>query len=593
MPRRPSFDRPCPHTSSNAVNEVLGLLSRKLATQYIDTAPQPTQIRRGSISGNVTGRMDSLLHPMKKSKKRGDSEERDARDKKRSSLAIRPAAKSKERTTPRNGSVASPGLKPQPCKFEMIMESPPTIFHGSTNYSAGALLSGRLKLNVEDPSGEVRLTKFNMVLQVETSTKKPVHKECRECTNKHETIREFKFLSEPKSFYKMGDNQFPWSHLLEGRLPATTHCQLGSITYSFIVNATTSSGEKITFTHPLHVSRAVPPGPDKASIRIFPPTHLTGRVNMPPVVHPIGKFPVSLSLSGVIEKKEQSQTRWRLKKMMWRIEENSKVKSVPCDKHKAKVSEGKAVQHSDSKQLGSGELKTGWKTDFDTAGGEIMLDFEAQLSTKPSHKPTCDVDSQSGLEVKHNLIVELIVAEEFVPNKNTNLITPTGAARVLRMQFALIVSDRAGMGISWEDEMPPMYEDVPPSPPGYGSADKNDGAFGGAIMEDYHGPDLEYTDLVRIHTSDPSDPPVYRQREWPDIDVNQPTTHRHGAEGNDGAGPSQPRIRLGGFRLDELEEEPQYVPRRRVSDQEDEAAVDFGEGSAGAAPVEQSTRRAR
>ena len=71
-------------------------------------------------------------------------------------------------------------------------------------------------------------------------------------------------------------------------------------------------------------------------------------------------------------------------------------------------------------------------------------EFEASMATKSSHKVTCDVDSASGLEVKHNLVVELIVAEEFVPNKNTQLITPTGAARVLRMQFALIVTERAG-----------------------------------------------------------------------------------------------------------------------------------------------------
>jgi len=314
---------------------------------------------------------------------------------------------------------------------------------------------------------------------------------------------------------------------------------------------------------------------------------------MPPVVHPIGKFPIAMTLSGVVEKKEQSQTRWRLKKMMWRIEEHSKVKSTACEKHKAKVSEGKALQHTDSKQLGNGELKSGWKTDFDTAGGEIMLEFEAQLSTKSSHKPSCDVESQSGLEVKHNLVIELIVAEEFVPNKNTNLITPTGAARVLRMQFAVIVTDRAGMGISWDDEMPPMYEDVPPSPPGYGSADKNDGAFGGAIMEDYDGPEVEYADLERIPTNNPSEPPVYREREWQGTNAGLPMRLRHVMDDSDVAGPSQSRQRLGGFRLDELEEEPLIPQRRRASDDDGEPAIDIGEGSAGAAPAQQSSRRAR
>ena len=302
---------------------------------------------------------------------------------------------------------------------------------------------------------------------------------------------------------------------------------------------------------------------------------------MPPVVHPIGKFPVTMTFSGVVDKKESSQTRWRLKKMMWRVEEHSKVKSSPCDKHKGKVAEGKAVQHTDSKQLGYDEMKSGWKTDFDTAGGEIMLEFEASLTTKPAHKVCCDIDSQSGLEVKHNLVIELIVAEEFVPNKNTNLITPTGAARVLRMQFALTVTERGGMGISWDDEMPPMYEDVPPSPPGYANTDKSLGAFGGAIMEDYSGPELEYSDLERVDTTNPNDPPMYRERDMADVNTGLPMRSRPTAIAAEDAGPSSARHRLAGFRLDELEAEPQYSLRRRTSEHSnEEETIDYGEGSA-------------
>lgn len=521
--------------------------------------------------------MDHLLHGSKKDKKRSDSKERNSKEKK-TGLTISPALKPRDKADGRKSSLVSPALKPiVGANFEMLMESPPAIMHGSLNYSSGALLSGRLKLNVTDPAGEITLQKFTMQLRATTITKKPVGKDCKDCSTKNETIKEWQFLSEPKSFLKMRDNQFPWSCMLSGRLPATTQCHLGSISYAFFVDATTVNGEKISFVHPLDVKRAIPPGPEKASIRIFPPTNLTGRVSMPPTVHPIGKFPVAMTLSGVVERKAESQTRWRLKKMMWRIEENSKVKSSPCDKHKNKVSEGKAVQHTDSRVLGSDELKSGWKTDFDTAGGEIMLEFEASCATKPQHKIACDVDSQSGLEVKHNLIVELIVAEEFVPNRNTNLITPTGAARVLRMSFSLIVTERAGMGISWDDELPPMYEDVPPSPPGYGNADKNVGAFGGAIMEDYTGPDFDYTDLELMPSRHPNEPPIYRERDPADINAGLPL--RNAADDDEEAGPSYIDRRLRGFRLDELEAEPQF--RRRESDQSTggNSPVDYAEGT--------------
>lgn len=475
-----------------------------------------------------------------------------------------------------------------PGKFEMVVESPPAILHGTVNNSNGAIVGGRLKFHVTDPSGETTLNHFNMVLQVKTYNKKPISKDCPDCAAKTEVIKKWEFLSEPKSFLKMKDNEFPWSHMLEGRMPATSNAQLGAIAYAFVVTATTSLGETISFTHPLDVKRAIHPSPDKTSIRIFPPTHLTGKLLMPPVVHPIGTFPVSMSLTGVVEKKDQSQTRWRLKKMMWRIEEHCKVKSAPCARHIHKVSEGKALQHTDSRQLGSDEMKSGWKTDFDTPGGEIVLEFDAQLSTKPSHKVCCDVDSESGLEVKHNLVIELIVAEEFVPNKNTNLITPTGAARVLRMQFAIIVSERAGMGISWEDEMPPMYDDVPPSPPGYGRADSTNGAFGGAIIEDYQGPAIEYFDLERVPTV--SGPPIYRERDVAAIDAGLPMRSSDVAEPSEFA-QAQLRQRLGGFRLDELEAEPpQFTARVRRDSSQSNEDVDYAEGEAGAPPQETSRR---
>lgn len=578
MPSRPSFHNS--HSSNSALNEVIGALSRKLTSQHLDSTSvtTPASSRRQSFSG----KMDYLLHPNKKDKKRNDSKERgrDSKDKK-IGLNIRPTLKSKERADSRKGSLASPGLKPSVgAKFEMIMESPPALMHGSLNYSSGVLLSGRLKLDVTDPAGEITLEKFSMVLRATTITKKPISKDCKDCAAKHETIKTWNFLSEPKSFLRMRDNQFPWSCMLDGRLPASTQCHLGTISYALVVDAKTVNGERIDLVHSLQIARAIPPGPEKASIRIFPPTNLTGRVTMSPVVHPIGKFPVSLTLSGVVEKKQESQTRWRLKKMMWRVEENSKVRSTPCERHKHKVSEGKAVQHTDTKVLGSDELKGGWKTDFDTPGGEIMLEFEASCATKPMHKIACDVDSQSGLEVRHNLIVELIVAEEFVPNKNTNLITPTGAARVLRMSFALIVTERAGMGISWDDELPPMYEDVPPSPPGYGIANQFDGAFGGATMEDYTGPDFDYVDLELVPSRHPNDPPVYRERDPAEINTGLPMRDAEIAD-DDEAGPSYIDRRLRGFRLDELEAEPHF--RRRESDQSNSAepAVDVAEGLTG------------
>lgn len=567
-----------PRHAPSTVNEVVNALQRKLTANHHHESPPSTpssapSSRRPSFS------MENLLHH-KRDKKHDDSKDRESRGQKRMSLTMRAAGKSKDRA-----SSQSPRVSPtHPGRFQMVIESPPLVFYGNVSNSSGALLSGRLKLFVDDPTGQLRLESFTMLLRSNIGSKKPISKECRECTERVDELKTWNFLSEPKTFYKDKDNQFPYSFLFPGHLPASTQSQLGSISYSLVATATTSHGENIVLTHPLTISRAIQPGPDKSSIRIFPPTNLTGRVQLPPIIHPIGTFPVSMCLSGVVEKKAESQTRWRLRKLSWRIEEHSKVISTPCAKHAHKVSEGKSILHSETRILGNDEMKSGWKSDFDTIGGEISMEFEASLATKSTHRATCDVESSAGIEVKHNLVLELIVAEEFCPNRNTQLVTPTGAARVLRMQFALIVTERAGMGISWDEEMPPVYEDVPASPPGYGSSDKNDGAWGGAIMEDYHGPELEYEDLEEMHNSDPDAPPSYRNASSAWHERPQPRRY------SSGEGPSRPspsRRGRGGWTNDELGAEPPQFgmrARRESATSQHGPEEDYSEGVSSNAP---------
>lgn len=580
MPARPSVHfgtSTSPHHSTNSVNEVISALTRKAGSAQVEYYKSPSNTpRRPSFS------MDSLLHPSRDKGKRSDSKDGESNGKeKRLSLSMRGSGSSKSRDdqAPRH----TPG------KFEVVIESPPLIFYGGPASSTGALLSGQLKLEVDDPSGKVNLTNFTMKLRCAISAKKAIQKDCRECKERFDNIQEWTFLSEPKTFSKKDDNAFPFSHLLPGHLPATTFATLGSVAYHLYVHAVTSTGEAIELTHPLKIQRAIAPGMDKASIRIFPPTNLTGRVVLPPVIHPIGTFPVQMTLSGVVEKKADHTLRWRLRKTMWRIEEHTKMVSKPCSKHEYKVAEGKAVQNEDVKKVGEDELKTGWKTDFDTQGGEIVLEFDAALSMKSKEKAVCSVDSPAGLVVNHILVIELIVAEEFCPNKNRGIITPTGAARILRMSFKLTVTERAGMGISWDEETPPVYEDVPDSPPGYACADGNDGAFGGAFMEDYHGPALEYVDLERLPSHNPADPPTYRERApSPEIARAGPsvsgTGRRYADFDEHPAHTVGERYRMARWTEDELgAEPPQRFPRVREASDAD--PVDVGEGSASEAPV--------
>ena len=373
-------------------------------------------------------------------------------------------------------SKGSPKNSPKlaPVKSAMLaidMESPPLIFYGNPNQSTGALLSGQLLLTVTDP--EINLQSFHMVLNARITNKRPITKDCPNCQVKNTQLFAWNFLTEPTK-YKAGMHTFPFSYLLPGHLPATSHGELGHIDYVLEGRAECAMSDSIPVSRTLTVQRALP-GSDKTSVRIFPPTNLNVTVVMPTTIHPIGEFPVQMSLTGLIDNSLKNvQRRWRIRRMNWKLEENSRIISPACPKHANKVGgEGKGILHEDTRSIGYEDLKDGWKTDYDTQGGQITMEFMAAV--KHNSHPVCDVDSPTGLTVNHNLILEIIVAEEQTVGKLSKSATPTGSARVLRMQFKATVTERAGMGISWDEEMPPMYEDVPSSPPIYAKIEDFEG----------------------------------------------------------------------------------------------------------------------
>ncbi|KAJ5370750.1 uncharacterized protein N7496_006842 [Penicillium cataractarum] len=453
-------------SSTTSVNEIPHHPGKKPAHGTPDRARSPE--RRLSFN------MDHLIHP-----------HRDHSKDKRRSLGR--AGRSKER-------LGKEELAKPSAKLEVLVESPPLVCYGNPSNSTGALFSGRLRVTIPESAGEVTLNQFDVRLISKTSTKKPVSSHCPSCATRTEELTRWNFLTEALHL-KPGAHDFPFSYLFPGHLPASCNGALGQVEYFLLAHAQSTVGEEFSLKLPLNVRRALIPGNDKSSIRIFPPTNLTGRIVLPSVVHPIGNFPVEMTLSGVVDKGDETQTRWRLRKMMWRIEEHQKIVSTACTKHAHKIGgENKGVLHQETRIIGHNEEKSGWKTDFDTAGGEITMQFDASIN--PSTNPVCDMEAPGGLEVKHNLVIELIVAEEFCPNRNTRLITPTGAARVLRMQFNLHVTERSGLGISWDEEMPPVYEDVPASPPGYFKLDD-----ARSVMEDYQGSPLplpDYDELERM-----------------------------------------------------------------------------------------------
>ncbi len=376
--------------------------------------------------------------------------------------------KDKDRSTSKDGKNStpprSPAMQQKPVKLGMYMESPPTLFIGAPQQSTGVLLSGRLQ--VTPNITEATLSSVTMYLECTTTTKRPVSDRCRECQTQVNDLYEWHFFTQPKSFKaEQGMQELPFSHLIPGHLPASTYGQVGSIDYSLHVKAKSVDGQEVEFRRELKFQRALLPGNDKSSVRIFPPTTLTLHVTLPSVVHPIGEIPVQCRMTGITTQKNDTQVRWRLRKLLWRIEESEIMVSAACAKHAHKVGgEGKGISHENSREVGMDDLRQGWKTDFTNEG---VIEGEFNVAIDASSKPQCDIAAASGLKISHNLILELVIAEEWVNNKKPGNVTPTGAARVLRTQFNLNVTERAGMGLSWDDEQPPMYENVPDSPPHY------------------------------------------------------------------------------------------------------------------------------
>ena len=396
---------------------------------------------------------------------------------KRHSSAERKGSRSSSKDKNVKETLGSP-LRPKPVKLQLIMESPPVLMLDAPEQSSGALISGRLQ--VTPNSSETVINAITMYLECTTSTKKPVHDRCRECSSQIKDLFEWNFLTKPKTFRVLdGTQELPFSHLIPGHLPSTTHGHIGSIDYSLHVRARSSDGQETEFRRELIVQRALRPGNDKNSMRVFPPTDLTLHVTLPNIVHPIGSFPITFRMTGITTKRDDTLLRWRLRKLIWRIEEHEVNISPACAAHAHKVGgDGKGVQHEHTREIGGNELKSGWKTDF--SDGTFEGEFQATMDG--TARPQCGVEAQNGLKIEHNLVLELVISEEWLAIKKPAQATPTGAARVLRTHFKLLVTERAGLGIAWDDEQPPMYEDVPASPPHYGNERTQ--------VEDYEGDDL-------------------------------------------------------------------------------------------------------
>ncbi len=112
--------------------------------------------------------------------------------------------------------------------------------------------------------------------------------------------------------------------------------------------------------------------------------------------------------------------------------------------------------------IGEKTLFSGWKSNY-VSPNDSLVELELDYALSKHAKYTCNTKSRDGTEVTHQLMVEMVVSQEWAPVNKPNFVTQTGVGRILRMHFATVITERGGIGISWDNEAPPIYQDVPPA----------------------------------------------------------------------------------------------------------------------------------
>lgn len=397
----------------------------------------------------------------------------DLRKKNRLSIIPFVRSSSKDRTAPSS----SPSLA-----IEWRIESPPIVFHGSPQNSTGALVSGQMFLNVKQDV--IELDAFTAVLNLHVLQKRPFQNHCTDCQSQVSNLKSWTFAQ--KKTLTRGKHAFPFSVLLPGHLPATTDTPLVAIGYDFHADAVYISDSPNTtplrFQRPFIVKRSQPePDLPHHSIRVFPPTNIKASAHYMTVVHPIGINHVTLRLDGLHSHNTKGKVIdiWKLKRLTWRLEETIKTIAPACDKHAQNVSAvdseagRKGLPRKDLRVLGEKQIHDGWKSNYTNSDGSIEMEFDYAVNARRPHSKqpvgvACDTRSGDGTEVTHSLLLELVMSKEYAQEGKPSISAPTGTGRILRMHYAVTMTDHAGLGVSWDEETPPVYQDVPGAPPGYG-----------------------------------------------------------------------------------------------------------------------------
>ncbi|SCU82060.1 LAFA_0C08834g1_1 [Lachancea sp. 'fantastica'] len=187
----------------------------------------------------------------------------------------------------------------------------------------------------------------------------PSIKSCKDCCRKVTELARWDVLTKETEI-PLGDHVYPFSHLIPGSVPATVAVGIDSkseVKYELVAVASYKSvrtegspGEttpRVLLRLPVPVTRSIIRGPDRNSLRIFPPTDLVATAVLPNIIYPKSTFPLELKIDGI----SSADRRWRMRRLNWKIEEKSRVRLQACDVHRSKLKQlEKEVADSESRK---------------------------------------------------------------------------------------------------------------------------------------------------------------------------------------------------------------------------------------------------
>lgn len=356
------------------------------------------------------------------------------------------------------------------------IESSPTIILGIGPDSLPSFLSGKLSLDVKEPSVEIE--SFKAVLNVHTVQKKPFKSRCNNCKDKYIEIQSWRFLNQPTTL-RGGKHTFPFSALILDHLPSSMDSPVLSVSYEFHAEVhfkpqatSTSTSRSAIFDRNLTVRRrlSVPNCPLQLT-RIFTAAGIEVNSLIDSMILPAGVNKVSLSLKGLLGSPGNGRNDhlWRLWKGAWRLEENIQTVSTPCERHGVAISaDVNDLVRQKTRLLGEKGIYSGWEENGADGTAEVEFSFNIrQNSSGPDTSYSYDTKSPDGTEVTHTLVVELVLVKEHFPEGKPHLAIRTGVGRILRLSYRVALADDPDMASGWVVENLPSYQDEWSSPPDY------------------------------------------------------------------------------------------------------------------------------